>query len=320
MPMAIERVSSIDAKTLSGEFYFATLMEEAQQKGLLIDEEVDRLQIECMQLLEFKIRQFTGGLSSSIRMEVAKNLLESNAYTIGLYLKSLPNPDMGVQALKTENFTALYRAGRKMIDTKLQTARFYHAKVLRSLLHPSIEVYEDTMMGGILGFFKLYDPDFAAHDIHITADYPLCCPVSDAAGVEFIIRYLEAVSYENAICRCFSPDAIHHLLSGFDANYRQQVFNVCEQILTCAVGCVLLNTDCRKLTITAAQREQLYVKLNGLTREQINARVDQAGEALIHQLGVSTDGVCAYLRDAMSRISSAIAGAVRTDTLGTVFY
>ena len=53
--------------------------------------------------------------------------------------------------------------------------------------------WRSTIEGGINGFFRLYRPEFAAHEIHITADYPPLLGRPALQGVEFMERYLQEI-------------------------------------------------------------------------------------------------------------------------------
>ena len=52
------------------------------------------------------------------------------------------------------------------------------------------ELYNGTAYGGMAGFFKLYEPRFGAHHIHITADYPLRLDVAVTGSLQPFTRAL----------------------------------------------------------------------------------------------------------------------------------
>lgn len=106
-------------------------------------------------------------------------------------------------------------------------------------------------------FFKLYRPDFSAHEIHITADYPPYLPVNSWVGIEFINRYLENLSWENAFCRLFPPEKVHALLLGLDPGYPKLLFNLFEPVYLTALGCSLVQADAKNLTLSEVALEYL---------------------------------------------------------------
>lgn len=317
--MNIEKFRLLDPDRLSGEFYLASLLAEANRCGLLTEDELQAIQIACLELLAYKTRLYTDGESSSVRIELAESIMTSNFYTIGLYLKSLPNPDDAVELLKETPVSELYKRGRKLVDTKLKTARLYYEGVHRSMLTLENDVYHATLEDGIAGFFKLYRPDYAAHEVHITADYPLCNAVTGLVGIEFIQKYLESAKFENAFCRQFPLHAVHHLLCGYDAHYQSLIFNLFEPVLTCALGCVLTRADATALVLTPTQVEQLQVLFEHQTRSESVLTVQNACKTLCGTLSLTSEHLRAYLEAALPSITTRILDGAKNDTLDRVF-
>jgi hypothetical protein len=246
----LERISAVKSEKLSAELYFQSLLEEAYSLCLLSDGDIERIQYECLELLANKTERYNGMDSSSIRVEVAQNIMTSNLFTIGLWLKTYPCPDDAVTALKETNISELYQKGRERIDTMVKTAKTIHAKILQNVVDTKNYFYNATVIDAIKGFFKLYYPDFGAQEIHITADYPVFNPMGKLVGIEFIQRYLQAIYYENAFCLNFMPEDIHHLLCGYDEGYQELLFNIYEPILAAAIGCVLAGENVHRLDMS----------------------------------------------------------------------
>ena len=242
---SIERISVIDRRILSEEFYMQSLLEEAARCHLLMDADIENIQFGCLELLAYKVERYNGCDSQSIRVEVAENIMKSNLFTIGLHLKSYPSADDAVKALKETALLDLYHLGMKRLEAKRNAAKHLHMLVMQNKLDTENYTYNSTVTDGIKGFFKIYDPEYTAHEIHITADYPLCHPIEDLAGIEFIQKYLESIYYENLFCRCFSSEDIHHLLCGYDADYSDLILNIFEQVLTTALGCKLIGVPAK---------------------------------------------------------------------------
>ena len=193
MNNGLDKIYVIDRAQLSDELYFQSLLEQAHSKGILSNNDIERLQYECLTLLAEKTERYNSGDSSSIRVEKAQSIMTSNLFTIGLWLKTYPNPDDAVTALQNEPINELYQKGRKRIDTLLGATKAIHKKLLGQLVKTENEFYHLTIEDAINGFFKLYYPDFAAHEIHITADYPIFNPIPKLAGIEFINAYVNAL-------------------------------------------------------------------------------------------------------------------------------
>lgn len=96
----IEKQCIINSNKLSSEFYFNSILQEAYICGLLNDSDLENIQLQCINLLAYKSDRYNMGESSSIRVETAESIMKSNLYSIGLYLKSLSDPDQAAVELK----------------------------------------------------------------------------------------------------------------------------------------------------------------------------------------------------------------------------
>ena len=210
--MQLIKKEFIDASKLSGREYLVSLLREAQKSGLVLPESAVRIQKEGMDIVADLAMDFTDGLSSSIRIEQAQEFVLSVFYTAGLALKACPSPDEAAFRLASEPLRTLYDEGTKIIKKKLVTARMLHGQVSKNIFAVKNEFYASTIIDGIRGFFKLYNPKFGAHETHITADYPTFLPVNDLTGIEFIEKYLERIDIENRFCLCFDSTAASEML------------------------------------------------------------------------------------------------------------
>jgi hypothetical protein len=314
----IERIGKIGRETLSERHYFSSLLEAACNSALLSDADLEGIQFGCLALLARKTERYTNGESSSVPVEVAEGILQSILYTIGLSLKSFPCPDDAIFQLKAQSLEEIYNDGRKRIDLKIRSAKRLHRLVLENLIHTQNRTYRETVVDGIKGFFKIYDADFRADDICITCDYPVCTPLPDLAGIEFIEKYLREIYYENRFCKQFPTAAIHHLLCGYDKNYKELIFNIFQQVFTSAIGCVLAKTDLRALSVSAVQVEQIHSMLLCKLQDDTNAILTGARDALTAALGLS-QGLQGTLKKAQPALSAAVFNAVQYDTLNQLF-
>jgi hypothetical protein len=173
--------------------------------------------------------------------------MESIFFTIGLWLKTYQNPDDAVTALQTAPIEEIYNKGRKRIDTMLKAAKSLHAKLLGELIETPNVFYAATLKDAIPGFFKLYEPDYAAQEIHITADYPLCNPIPRLEGIEFIKAYVAAAYYENRFCGRFPAELIHRVLiervpAYKGLGYEELLINIYEHVLKAAPTEIMTKT------------------------------------------------------------------------------
>lgn len=319
MNNGLDKIHVIDSTKLHSELYFQSLLEEAHSKELLGDSDIERMQYECLSLLAYKTERYNSGDSSSIRVEKAQDIMTSILFTIGVALKTYPNPDDAVAALQQSPINEIYGKGRKRIDTLIAMTKAIHTKLLHQLVDTRNHFYGDTLVGGILGFFKLYYPDYAAQEIHITADYPLYNPMPKLMGIEFIKAYVEAAYSENQFCSYFAAEDIHHLLSGYSEDYDGILMNIYEQILTVAIGCIIAGAECSRLDITEAGAQFLCQMFAAQPKSEILTLITKAADELNQRYQFSQE-LTRYVKNSLPLIASNIEVAARNHTLNRIFY
>lgn len=318
MKREIEQHSQIKREDLLEEAYFESLLDAAFAKGLLPEVHLQRIQSECISLLGKKTEKFLMGDSSSIPMEKASHLMDSIFFTLSLWCKRYSTPSLALEDLQKEPVESFYQRGRKRIDTVVSITKIKHQKLLHALIKTQNTCYKETLKEGILGFFKLYDPEFSAQEIHITADYPLFYPMTKLKGIEFIADYLEKAHCENSFCAHFSPKAIHRLLLGYDRNYESLIFNLYEPILLSCIGCVLVKKEAISLSLTKG--DLLFLTSTFSHREEGEIeRILKYAIALVHQRIHFKKELYAYLLGSVSVLTPKIKIAAKNDLLHQIF-
>jgi len=312
----IEKRSVIDSNKLKGDSYFTSILQEAYDCGLLSGSETENIQLGCIKLLAYKCERYNSGDSSSIRVETAESIMKSNLYTIGIYLKSLPDADFAAKELKGEDISELYRKGRELINARLRTAKKLYGLVRKNRLDTENYTYNSTLSDkGIGSFFKLYDPDYGAHETAASIDYRLCNTVTEVEGVEYIQKYLGRLYLENEFCRRFAAEDIHYLLSGYDKGYKDLLLNIFEQVLTGTIGCRLAGRKVIKLYVSKGEVQLLYNKLSGLEEGILTMELRKAAAEALDELGIESPALRRYVGKSLKNIIAGIGNALRTDNL-----
>lgn len=315
----IEKISRIDKCNLNEEFYFRSLIEEAVYLKMLTENDIERIQYDCFELLARKTESYTHGESSSVRVETAEKIMNSNLYTVGIWLKSFNSADDAVKELIETKISDLYENGRRRIETKIKSAKHIYMMVKGNLVNTKNYTYNATIIEGIKGFFKIYNPDYEAQEIHITADYPLCNPVENLSGIEFILKYLESIYYENMFCSFFSPDDIHHLLSGYAEDYNDLIINIYEYVLTAAIGCKVAEANASDLNITKFQIKHIAHILSGKSDDEISLIILKANKDLQVELSVNNIYLKQYIKNSLTKVISEVINAVKLNTVEKIF-
>lgn len=153
MKSKLEKLSIIKRNELNEMEYFESLIEEALKMEMISINDISNLQIQLLELLRQRVEKYDNFESSSIIVDKAKIIMESNIYTIQIVLKKY-TPDEGIEKLKNTSIIDLYYDGRKLIDRKISISKLLYRKVLNNLNNINNETYNATIRRGIKGFLK----------------------------------------------------------------------------------------------------------------------------------------------------------------------
>jgi hypothetical protein len=315
----IAKHSKIDQKKLSHEFYFQSLLQEAYLQGELNATKSERIQNECLALLTKTIDRYTKGQSSSVRIEIAQSIMASNVYTISLYLKSLPSVSAALDQIINEPIEKLFAYGYDVLKRKFKVANYFFHLVGKTKISTPNHAYNVTIDHGLSPFFTQYDFDFCAHEAPSSIDYQLIHPVTDLAGVEFMIQYLENLYYENLFCQKFDSNIIDEVMSGYHRDYPELLDNLCAQVFQNALGCLLVQKPVRALDLSPADLEKIREELQAKSRPWITARLTDAALRLFSELGLTKASIRHYFISILPEITAKIIAGLQTDTLSKIF-
>lgn len=269
--------------------------------------DIDKL--ELLELLAQKCDEWTRGESSSLPVEKAQDILTSIMYVISLARKEQPD---------NIPVSELFERGLVCVQKKLFSCHMLQRRILKNLFNTPNVFYRSTIAGGISGFFKLYSPQFSAHEIHITADYPVCLGRPKLEGVEFIEEYLSRIDAEDAFCRLFDSMTVHRLLLGLSPEYAQLPVNVFEPVLLAALGLIIAGRLPAGLDLTAYDVLLLEDMFCGKTKGQIESALNTALDRLTVYLDVPERSI-AYVAACLPTLAANISNAAEHNTLDKVF-
>ena len=316
----IEVISKIKREKLDERNYFKTLIEAAFEEQMIIEDDIVNFQMQILQLMDEIVYKYNGVDSSSIRKEIMEDISNSNIYTISIYLKSFRNPDEAIKSIKEQGLEIAYQEGRKKIDKMLNIIRLMYIKVKQNKLNIENATYNDTIIGGIQGFLKIYNPDFKAQDMKITADYPLYNNlIGKLEGVEFIKEYLSSIYLENLFCKKFSEEKIKYLLYGYSHDYKELIINIFEIVLLEVIACKLVKRDIQDLSISIAEVNEIYLMLENKDKSEIENIINLVYKEICNELILDNEELQRYIKKNLSSVVEIITNAVKQKTLDKVF-
>lgn len=316
----MDLISKIKRENLDEKNYFKSLISEAQKNQMITEKDITNLQIQILELLDERVQKYNGENSSSIRKEIMEEILESNNYTIGISLKKIRNPDKAVELINKEDLRTLYYDGRKNIDKMLNIIRIIYLKVKQNKINIDNDIYNDTIIGGISGFLKIYDADFRAYDMKITADYPLYNNlIGKLEGVEFIKEYLNSIFLENLFCSKFSENKLKYLLYSYSHDYKNLVINIFEIALFETIACKIVNRNIKDLTISKAELNTIYLNLKDKTKLEITEYIEKICTEVCEELLPENTDIPKYINQNLSEVVEIIFNASNQNTLDKIF-
>lgn len=315
---SLEPSRRIDPEALGARDFFPALLAAACRCGLLSEKELAAVESGLLSVLAGQADRWSRGESSSIPAEKAEELLRSVLFVIGVQLRSYPTPEQAVRALRRETPAALFACGMERVRQKTAECRRLQEAILRQLFVTPNVYYRSTVKDGINGFFRLYRPQFAAHEIHITADYPVLLGRPDSEGIEFIEEYLRRIQAENAFCVRFASPYVHRLLCALTPGYIHTPMNLFEPVLLSALALAMLGRRPETLDLTETE-------LSGLSRHFAGASESDAESSLAQAL-CRTDEMLSlpplsrqYALLCLPKLAFAVRNAAALGTLDKVF-
>ena len=151
-----------------------------------LDKGIDRGELAA--LMQDRCRKYTGGMSSTVRMEVFEHLLDGVLYTVDLCKdRTLP-------------LAQQYKLGREEIKSELRRAKLSLAVARATRTKQVCTAYDETLDAGMTAFFKRYNPEDSPQDCLLTLDYELAIHPHELRGVTKISAYLRRLIIENRYC------------------------------------------------------------------------------------------------------------------------
>lgn len=304
---------------LSKEHYFQSLLQVLYSNNLLSPKDIERIQLQILDILKETVNYYTKAESYSVREEVAEQLMLSIYYTIGIFLKDVPAIKQRITLIKENPIKYLFSEGEKILKAKVEESKALLKLVQKNRLKTANYAYIDTIDYGIPLFFIDYDIRFASHETPGSIDYPLAIDEMNLVGVEYIYEYLKKINFENKFCSYFENAETEDLLNGFDKNSDHMLINIFELVFTNYLGRCLLGKEGIHLEITELDRYYLKSKIEKLKHEELYMLVSGEVEKMCNDFSIKDDYFINYLNKTGIKIISEIKENIELNKLTNTF-
>ena len=315
----LERFIHSDATKLSNKAYFQSLVTEGKRVGLLTDDNIEQIQIDCLELMSKIIEKEISDHSSSVREEVAQSLLASILYTIGLALKQERDSDNAILALRKKSVKSLFKKGREQIDVILNEIKTQHCKIQALRCNFNNSFYEFAINRQLTSFLTKYNPDWSAHNADFLPEYQVECPCNDLVGVEYVKAYADALCIENWFCRQFSKEEFSTLLLRYEELTSDNQCNIFHYTLRLAIANLLTNHKLYRLKFTENDFIHFKKILNNLSTIEIKKLFFQAFNEY-SKVNFIEPVYAHYICRSLNMIANEISTHMNNDSLKNVFF
>ena len=279
------------------------------------ESEQEKLTGRLWELLKMQAGKYNGIDSTSMTIKKAQEILESMLYTIGVATEN----GAAKEEILNGSLSLLLDRGREILKGKQKSVKVEWKLLCREL--PRIpNVYFLSTMENLGLFFDSYDIYFAAHHTSESIDYWPLCPIPETVkGIGYIEEYIHRIQIENDYLNCFEREDVISLCEKYVPDYREALFNLCEPVLTNAIGLSLIGKEVQGLHISAAQREDIYQMLIGRTEKEICDMIKESVLSACRQIGMTAENETDYLIGAATGLGARIREALKHRDLSGIF-
>lgn len=161
---------------------------------------------ELLLLLRSELIHYVGGETTSVSELTARNILQSIQYTLSLAREG------------GNTFSRFTRGQQRLKELYSESADLYKEILELGLIIP-LDTFYGTVYREVRQFFRLYDPQYAAHECPSLMDYPTAIEVDEAPGIVYMHTYLMRLLAESRIISRIPESLREALLSSYERKY-----------------------------------------------------------------------------------------------------
>ncbi|QUH27856.1 DUF6179 domain-containing protein [Vallitalea guaymasensis] len=278
---------------------------------------INKNNIETLVILKKLIAKYTFGESSSVKVEVAENLLQSIHYSIDAYVSGCSQEE-GLITLQSEGITEIYEKGLNIVKLCLEECKGLYKNVIDNKLQINIQAYNDTLHTAIPYFLRDYNCLYNAHETICCIDYPLAIDDMDIQGVFYIRKYLETIMLENKFCNYFINE-IDEVLSCYGQlyklNYSEALINVFEIVINNYIFFLIAENKGISIHISKVDYEMIVSKISNLEREDLNKLLDNIFKEIAVNLDIKDKALIHYIEEYKSVFSDRLISNIKHGSL-----
>ena len=317
--MAIMKEKKICVEGSHEGHFFEIVLSEVMESGYLQETDIERIQIEFIEVWKKQIEAFNRGRSSSITETNAKKLLESIYCTLGFRLRVLEDLDESILLFQQKGIEALFREGQELIKERFDQLKEQYQLLKSWLLPTENRAYRDTYDEGLEPFFISYSAEFESQECPADIDYPLSNDKMEKVGIDYMVDYIEKSLLEHSLCQKFKSEEIESLLERYHKGYRELLINIFELVLMNAIGRLIIERDLDSLALGELEVEEIEKKLEILSTPLLRKLLLDKAMEVLERLDLATVEMQAYTAKTIEKYVVRIEVALEDEMLDTIF-
>ena len=259
-----------------------------------------------MPLLHRQTEKLLQGDSTSLRVEVAEELMASIRFTLRFYCTENKLP---CRMLLQTDLPILFAKAQAQLLAVLKDAQTVYRRMAQSIRLLGSRSLADTLHG-MANFFARYDARLFAHASPGDIDYQLCHPIPESVqGIQYIRAYLMHLAMEDALLSRLDETRTVRLLRRVNPLYGELLINLYEPVAQQVTALAFLGSGVTLLEVTHAQGAWLAEKLTATPKAEAVQLLLQAALAACARLGLETDAQRQYLMAAAETLYPRIAAS-----------
>lgn len=308
-----------NVKNFSQKQYALSLMKAGLRTGRVSKDEMERFQLQVMDILKDLILRYTKGESTTVTVETAESILNSLFYSIDTGLQDLNDPGAALSVIKNGSVKQIYDKGLKLVTTCFKESKAIYFSMRKDRLKVGLEAYDLTIDEALMVFLNKYGATFDAHNTMASIDYPLLFDDMSIKGIFYIRNYLTTLQLETRFCKLFPDKEIEKVLTAYgriySIDYTKTLTNIFELVANASFFSVLSDGNANSLSMTEMQYEVLRRKLSGIGSPELDCLIGETIKTLTHDLHVTENELLEYFTRYKGILKTRLTLALETDSL-----
>lgn len=302
-----ELISNEDLLVPDKRRYFQSLLSLGAECGAIKEAAVKEIQQQYFLLAYGQCELYAGQGTYSIGTDVFQSILQSIVYIISLKLKSLNSPKAAIKLLNASPIDEIYYGGKAILEMMLKKIAEYNDEILHGGYSVSNYIFHQSQIEGVAAYVKKYDCVCAADKEPEFLSYPLYNLPKDVYGIEYVLKYEEAVLFETRFMRLFDHSNVDELLGEAAKMSAVAVYDMTDNlyvyVLLHALLNEILNKNSERLVLESDEAGRIKAYINSLSYEELVSVLREALDALSKRYGISEE-VYSYAQKSIEPLSN----------------